>query len=128
MPSWLKYKVFKGDLHSALESINDAQKIIQLTGEHYYSAEIHRLTGEFTRANSNQHSEAETRFMQALELARSQNSKGLELRSACSLARLWLETKKKTAAYEVSSVYSGFTEGFETRDLQDANNLLEELS
>ena len=119
----------KGDLHSALESINDAQKIIQLTGEHYYSAEIHRLTGEFTRANSNQHSEAETRFMQALELARSQNSKGLELRSACSLARLWLETKKKTAAYDLlSSVYSGFTEGFETRDLQDANNLLEELS
>ena len=67
--------------------------------------------------------------MQALELARSQNSKGLELRSACSLARLWLETKKKTAAYDLlSSVYSGFTEGFETRDLQDANNLLEELS
>ena len=93
------------------------------------SAEIHRLTGELLWANHNQHAEAETRFMQGLETARSQNAKGLELRSTCSLARLWLEMGKKTAACDLlSSVYSCFTEGFGTRDLQDANNLLEELS
>jgi len=68
-------------------------------------------------------------FHKAVEIARKQQAKSLELRATASLARLWQQQGKKTEAHHMlSEVYYWFTEGFDTRDLQEAKALLEELS
>ena len=73
-------------------------------------------------------SEAEACFQQGLAMARRQQTKSLELRAATSLARLWQQQGKVKDAYHLlSDVYGWFTEGFETRDLQEARAVLEEL-
>jgi predicted ATPase len=72
--------------------------------------------------------EAETCFRRALDVARHQQAKSLELRAAMSLARLWQEQGKRDRAYELlAPVYGWFTEGLDTADLQEAEELLEEL-
>jgi predicted ATPase len=73
--------------------------------------------------------EAETCFQQALTIARSQQAKSLELRAAMSLARLWQQQSKREEARELlTPIYSWFTEGFDTADLQEAKALVGELS
>ena len=69
------------------------------------------------------------RFNQrAIEQARQQNAKSLELRAATSLARFWRDQNKRTEAREVlAPVYGWFTEGFDTPDLREARALLIEL-
>ena len=60
---------------------------------------------------------------------RRQEAKSLELRAAMSLARLWQQQGKRTAAYALlAPIYGWFTEGFDTAVLQDAKALLEELT
>ena len=70
--------------------------------------------------------QAEACFQQALDVARRQQAKALELRAALSLSRLWQQQGKRTAAYALlAPIYGWFTEGFDTADLQDAKALLE---
>ena len=72
---------------------------------------------------------AEAAFREALEVARAQGAKSLELRAATSLARLWGENKRKSEARELlAPVYDWFTEGFDTPDLKEAKALLDELA
>ena len=60
---------------------------------------------------------------------RRQEAKSLELRAAMSLARLWQQQGKRTAAYALlAPIYGWFTEGFDAANLQDAKALLEELT
>jgi predicted ATPase len=67
-------------------------------------------------------------FQQALDIARHQQAKSLELRAAMSLARLWQhQGKRATARQMLAEVYGWFTEGFDTADLQEARALLDEL-
>jgi predicted ATPase/class 3 adenylate cyclase len=74
-------------------------------------------------------SEAEPCFQRALDVARRQEAKSLELRAAMSLGRLWQQQGKRAEAHALlAPVYSWFTEGFDTADLQEANALLDELS
>jgi predicted ATPase len=73
--------------------------------------------------------EAEACFHKALAIARQQQAKSLELRAATSLARLWHRQGKKAEARALlAPVYQWFTEGFDTKDLQEARALLEELT
>ena len=72
--------------------------------------------------------EAEACFQQALDVARRQEAKSLELRAAMSLSRLWQQQGKRAEARELlAPIYGWFTEGFDTADLQEAKALLEEL-
>jgi predicted ATPase len=72
--------------------------------------------------------EVEACFQQALDVARHQEAKSLELRAAMSLTRLWQQQGKQAAARELlAPVYGWFTEGFDTADLQEARVLLEQL-
>jgi predicted ATPase len=74
------------------------------------------------------HVEAEACFLKAIEIARQHKAKAFELRASTSLARLWLQQdKKKEALKMLSDIYGWFTEGFDTKDLQEAKALLEEL-
>ena len=68
-------------------------------------------------------------FQRAIDTARSQQAKSLELRAATSLARLWGEQGKRAEAHDLlAPVYGWFTEGFDTADLKDAKALLDELA
>jgi predicted ATPase len=73
--------------------------------------------------------EAEALFQKALDIARSQEAKSLELRAATSLARLWQRQGKKDEARTLlQPIYDWFTEGFDTQDLKDTKALLDALS
>jgi class 3 adenylate cyclase/tetratricopeptide (TPR) repeat protein len=72
---------------------------------------------------------AEASLRMAIDVAQSQSAKGLELRAATSLARLWRSQGKPQQARELlAPVYGWFTEGLDTLDLKEAKALLEELS
>jgi hypothetical protein len=74
-------------------------------------------------------SEAEACFQKAIAVARHQSAKSLELRAATNLARLWQQQGKQKEAHEVlAEIYGWFTEGFDTKDLQEAKALLKELA
>lgn len=99
------------------------------TGEHYWSAELHRLKGELLLAQGASAEEVEACFQQALILARRQAAKSLELRAAVSIARLWQTQGRQAEAHAlVAEVYRWFSEGFATVDLQEARSLIEELA
>jgi len=73
--------------------------------------------------------EAEACFLKAIEIARKQQAKSLELRAVMSLARLWQQQGKTAEAHRMlSEIYGWFTEGFDTKDLQEAKALLEGVS
>lgn len=95
-----------------------------------YEAELHRIKGELllteTATDKNQ---AEACFQNALEVARGQNAKSLELRAVMSLCRLWQSQGKKAEAQKLlAEIYGSFTEGFDTADLREAKVLLDELA
>jgi len=133
-----------------LSVLAEALDRVGKTGERMYEAELYGLKGELLLAQasknqtangknqksglpSNQHlapntHEAEACFHRAIEIARTQQAKSLELRAATSLARLWQQQSKEAEAHKLlSEVYTWFTEGFDTKDLQEAKALLEEL-
>ena len=80
-------------------------------------------------ANPKSQAEAETCFHKAIAIAKQQEAKSLELRAAMSLSQLWRYQGKKVEAHKLlSEVYNWFTEGFDTKDLQEAKALLDELA
>jgi predicted ATPase/class 3 adenylate cyclase len=113
-------------LHVLAEALGEAHTTVA----RYYEAELYRLKGELLLVRSHErHREAETCFRQALEVARRQQAKSLELRAAMSLSRLWRRQDKREEARQLlAEVYGWFTEGFDTADLREAKALLEELS
>jgi predicted ATPase len=98
--------------------------------ERWWEAEIHRLRGVLLlRQTGTPREEAETWLQRALDVARRQEAKSLELRAAMSLTRLWQQQGKRAEAQALlAPIYGWFTEGFDTADLQEARALLEELS
>jgi predicted ATPase len=84
-----------------------------------------RLLLQVSREATAQATEA---FKRAVEIARSQEARLLELRATKSLAQLWAENGERQRAYDLlAPVYRWFTEGFTTRDLEEAKALLDEL-
>ena len=68
-------------------------------------------------------------FLKAIEIAQRQSAKSLELRAVTSLSRLWQQQGKRAEARQLlAEIYGWFTEGFDTKDLQEAKALLEELA
>ncbi|MGE0826384.1 MAG: hypothetical protein AB7G75_26715 [Candidatus Binatia bacterium] len=136
-----------GKAEQGLAALVEAFAQVEQTGECWYKAELHWLKGELTRQSSVQSlesrvTEAEECFWKAREIAQKQHAKSLELRVATSLARLWQQQAavpesritdhaSRTALAEayrmLSAVYHWFTEGFDTKDLQEAKALLRNL-
>jgi predicted ATPase len=118
-----------GQPEEGLTVLAEALTLVEKTGEHYYEAELQRLNGNLLLLQSpSDPAEAEAYFQSALEIARRQHAKSLELRTAMSLARLWQRRGKGGDARQLlSDVLAWFTEGFETADLKDAQALLNEL-
>jgi class 3 adenylate cyclase/predicted ATPase len=118
-----------GQTNEGLRILADAFTEAQNIGEPWWEAELHRLKGALLLASSMSHAtEAEACFRQALDIARRQQSKALELRTATSLSRLWQQQDRPAQARQLLvEVYARFTEGFDTVDLKEASALLAEL-
>jgi len=122
----------EGRITTALEALDEALSIIEITEDRFWEPEIRRFQGELllsSRGDGNGSSEfaaeAERRFRRALELARKQASKLLELRVAVSWGRLLRARGEEAAARElVNGVFRAFTEGFEAPDLVQARAFL----
>ena len=118
---------YEGATEAAWSTVEEAQAIARISGEQWYEAELHRLSGELAWS-AGQIPLAESWFQSALEIARRQGARSWELRAAASLARLWRDQGSSAQAYNLlAPVYQGFTEGFDTADLTDAKDLLNTL-
>ena len=119
-----------GDLDNALQLINEIIAQLERPGweERVHYAEILRLKGWMLTLRGDLEG-AERDFLASLDWARTQQAKMWELRTSTSLARLWQSQGKRQDAYDLlAPVYEWFTEGFDTKDLQEAKSLLEELA
>jgi predicted ATPase len=119
-----------GKIEEGLAAMDGALAKAAVSGERAWDAEIHRLRGELTtRLPYPDPAKAEDSFRTALAIAREQGTRGYELRTATSLARLWGEQGRRTEARELlAPVYGWFTEGFDTTDLKEGKALLDELT
>jgi class 3 adenylate cyclase/predicted ATPase len=120
-----------GHAEEGLRAIEDALAVVDGRGVRFCEAELYRLRGElFLTTTASADGEAEACFHRALEIARRQNARAVELRAAISLARLWRDRSRVEVAARrlLARVYGWFTEGFDTADLKDAKALLDELS
>jgi predicted ATPase len=117
------------DPAGGLHGLDGALVLVETTGERWYEAEIYRLRGELLLQQAIPDApQAEACCQQALAIARRQQAKSWELRTAVSLSRLWQQQGRQDEAYELlAPIYGWFTEGFDTADLQDARALLEAL-
>ena len=113
-----------------LQALAEAHTLVEQHEERWWEAEVCRLRGVLLlRQTGTPQAEAETWLQRALDVARRQEAKSLELRAAMSLARLWQQQGKRAEAHELlAPIYGWFTEGFDTADLQEAKALLEEFS
>jgi class 3 adenylate cyclase/predicted ATPase len=112
-----------------LQALAEAHTLVEQHEERWWEAEICRLRGVLLlRQPGTPEAEAEIWLQRALDIARRQEAKSLELRAAMSLSRLWQQQGKQREAYDLlAPVYSWFTEGFDTSDLQEAKTLLDAL-
>jgi len=120
----------EGQTAEGLRVVNEELSRLQITGARFYEAELYRIKGELLLRQAVPDKElAETCFDKAIEVARRQQAKSLELRAAMSMSRLWQRQGTKAEAQKLlGEVYGWFTEGFDTADLKQAKLLLEELA
>jgi len=107
-----------GQTEEALRLLDEALETAQRNQDENYLAEIYRIKGELTGD--------EECFNQSLRIARRQQAKSWELRTAMSLAHLYKRQGKQAEAQALlAPVYNSFTEGFDTVDLREAKALLD---
>ena len=116
-----------GQFEDAWIVLNEAFALVEKTHECYWGPDLHRINGELLREDGSL-AEAEASMQRALEAARHQHARSLEVRAAMSLARLWQSQGKRKEAHDLlAPIYNWFTEGFDTKDLKEAKALLEDL-
>jgi predicted ATPase len=116
-----------GAPEAGLTALAEAMTLVEATEERWWEAEVYRLQGALLlQLPLSDEGQAEACFQQALDVARRQQAKSLELRAALSLSCLWQGQGKRAAARQLlAEIYDWFTEGLDTADLQDAETLLE---
>jgi predicted ATPase len=147
-----------GQAEEGLAVVIEALDRAHGNGDRYYEAELYRLKGTLTlqsktslgrvssksqasqdksedtnpqslTPNPQAEAEAEACFLKAIEIAQWQEARSWELRASVSLARLWQSQGKKDEARQIlAEIYGWFTEGFDTADLKEAQELLKTFS
>jgi adenylate cyclase len=123
-----------GDLETAQRLVDEGLALARTEGLRAWEAELLRLRGDLALRAASRHAPAraaagaEAALGQAVEIARSQAARTLELRAVTSLARLWQgRGRARTARDLLRRVYGEFGEGFDTADLRQARQVLEAL-
>lgn len=119
-----------GQISKGLEAIQEASQAAETVGERWWLSEIQRVWGELQlKMSQDLLKDVEERYVKAIDVARSQNAKSLELRSAISISQLWADQNQSSKGTDaLSSVFNWFSEGFETADLRQAVALLDKFS
>jgi predicted ATPase len=119
-----------GQFDEARQCIDEAIAAAETSKERWWDAELHRTAGEITLLLPEPDAAmADACFARALAVARRQQAKSWELRSAMSMARLYRDQGRREVARDLlAPVYNWFTESFDTRDLKEAEMLLYELT
>ncbi len=118
-----------GRFDEALDAVTKGLAQVEATDERWWEVELLRLKGAFLLARDGDAGATETCFAGAIEVARSQGAKSLELRVATSLARLWRDQGRTGEANDLlAPLYGWFTEGFDTLDIKEAKALLDKLA
>jgi predicted ATPase len=119
-----------GGVDEGLAALEEGLAMSRTGGEVFNLPEFYRLKAKLLLARSTADKDAaEAAYREAIEVARGQHARLLELRATTSLARLWGENGKRGPARELlAPIYERFTEGFGTADLRDAKALLDELA
>ncbi|HZA67530.1 MAG TPA: AAA family ATPase, partial [Geminicoccaceae bacterium] len=116
-----------GEYDDALTALDGAAQTAVAAGDCHYQAELYRLRGAVL-AETGEHDAAASWLQEAIDTARSQDAKSLELRAATSLARLRADQGQRREALDLlGPVWGWFTEAFDTADLKDAKTLLDQL-
>jgi DNA-binding winged helix-turn-helix (wHTH) protein/tetratricopeptide (TPR) repeat protein len=119
----------KGEFPDALALVAEALGQVRGSRTYFYEAELYRLRGALVLQIGGRASEgeAEANFRQALDIAKRQTARALELRAAVSLCRL-LQTRgmPQEGIRILDSVYRWFEEGSETANFTEARELLSE--
>jgi DNA-binding winged helix-turn-helix (wHTH) protein/predicted ATPase len=105
-----------GEVEKGLRVSKEALAVVHRNGEAYYQAELCRIRGELSPAG-----QAEQWFKQAIKIAQQQKARSWELRAAMSLAH----TRSEEARALLRQIYDTFNEGFDTRDLKEAREILD---
>src|SRR5262245_4192805 len=91
-----------GHAADGLQALAEAHTLVEQQEERWWEAEVARLRGVvLLRQPGTPPAEAEAWFQRALDVARRQEAKSLELRAAMSLARLWQQQGKRLEAREL---------------------------
>ena len=126
--SMSEMQIKAGNLNEAIAALDEAFAFVEKTDERYWESELYRLKGEIL-SRQREDGSAENNFKKAIEIARKQCAKSLELRAVMSLCRLWeKQGKKEEARQGLTDIYNWFTEGFDTPDLTEARKLIHDLS
>src|SRR5262249_11935339 len=116
-----------GLFDDGLAAIDEAIAASRAHNECWWDAELHRIRGMLLVSAGGDASEAEAAYASAIEIAQAQQARALELRAATSMARLWRRQHRNNDGRRLlKTVYSSFSEGFDTTDLREAKTLLEE--
>lgn len=118
-----------GETQKGLDVLEAHFDLATQASGHWREAELYRLKGELLAAQDGTTGDAEAYMQRALDMARAQGAKSLELRAAMSLSRWWQRQGHRDAARQLlTACYAWFTEGFEIRDLRAARELLATLA
>jgi len=118
-----------GRLDDGLGALTEAMVAADQHGIRHYEPEMYRLKGELLLSQDDSNApEAQSCFQRAIQIARNQSAKSLELRATMSLARVLASQGRRDEAHTMlAEIYGWFTEGFNTADLKDAKALLDEF-
>lgn len=128
---WLTYLIEVylrvGRIQEGLATVEEALGLSSAQLDVYYDAELYRLRGELLLRVPDPEG-AEAAFLRALEIARQQGARALELRAATSLGRLLQgQGRSAEARPPLAAAVAACREGGETLDLAEARELLESL-
>ena len=116
-----------GDVASALATLGEAEGAVP--GEDVWRADTLRRRAELRTIQGDDTAEVEATFRDALAVARRQGARVYELRIATAYARFLRDHHRSAEACTLlAPAYAALTEGFDTRDLTEARQLLEEVA
>jgi predicted ATPase len=115
-------KAGRGD--EGLTVLDEGLVAAHARNERWWDAELHRLRGELLLASGAREQDAEAALLRALEIARAQQAKSLELRAATNLAQLWSSRQRADEGRRLlADLHGWFTEGLDTPVARAARSL-----
>ena len=118
-----------GQLEEGLAALDEALRLVEVSGERFYEAEIHRLKGDLLLKSRGEREDVRRHYDTAIAVASRLHAKSLELKATVGLSLLLREQgEREEARRRLADAYGCFTEGLDSVDLREAKALLDELS